>query len=150
MFWHNGSNTMWYALVSFVPEKNMVVAVAANDGDMAKAEAAAFSIAMAEAGRTGDEAKKDDKAEIDPKRLVGRYQLHPTFIFDVKYKNKKMMVGITNQPTQEVFADTPTNWSYRGPNAPDATLEFHLRRKGSAYALTLHQNGAKQKAKRIR
>ena len=33
VYWHNGSNTMWYALVVFIPEKNMVVAVTSNDGD---------------------------------------------------------------------------------------------------------------------
>ncbi len=33
VYWHNGSNTLWYALVVFIPDKNMVVAVASNDGD---------------------------------------------------------------------------------------------------------------------
>jgi hypothetical protein len=35
---------MWYALVVFVPEKNMVVAVTSNDGDREKAEAAAWEV----------------------------------------------------------------------------------------------------------
>lgn len=43
-YWHNGSNTFWYALVVFIPDKNMVVAVASNDGDMKQAEAAAWEI----------------------------------------------------------------------------------------------------------
>ena len=43
-YWHNGSNTMWYALVVFIPEKKMVVAVAANDGDIVQAQAAAWEI----------------------------------------------------------------------------------------------------------
>jgi CubicO group peptidase (beta-lactamase class C family) len=34
VYWHNGSNTMWYALVVFIPARNMVVAVTANDGDI--------------------------------------------------------------------------------------------------------------------
>ena len=46
-YWHNGSNTMWYALVVFIPEKKMVVAVTSNDGDIAKAEAAAWEIVKA-------------------------------------------------------------------------------------------------------
>ena len=146
MFWHNGSNTMWYALVVFVPDRNMVVAVASNDGDMSKAESAAFRIARSEAARDAGSTLAD-VAEVDPQRLEGRYQLNPTFVFDVKYENERMMVGITNQPTQEVFADSPTKWSYR---SVEATLEFHLRRRGQAYALTLHQNGIKQRAKRIR
>ena len=44
VYWHNGSNTMWYALVVFIPKKNMVVAVTSNDGDVEKAEAAAWEI----------------------------------------------------------------------------------------------------------
>jgi CubicO group peptidase (beta-lactamase class C family) len=47
VYWHNGSNTMWYALVVFIPEKNMVVAVTSNDGDIEKAEAAAWEIVKA-------------------------------------------------------------------------------------------------------
>ena len=43
-YWHNGSNTMWYALLVVLPEQNAVVAVAANDGDIPKAEAGAFQI----------------------------------------------------------------------------------------------------------
>jgi CubicO group peptidase (beta-lactamase class C family) len=44
VYWHNGSNTLWYALVVFIPETNMVVAVASNDGDSKQAEAAAWEI----------------------------------------------------------------------------------------------------------
>jgi CubicO group peptidase (beta-lactamase class C family) len=44
VFSHNGANTMWYALVTFIPEKNMVIAVASNDGDLVKAESAAWEI----------------------------------------------------------------------------------------------------------
>jgi CubicO group peptidase (beta-lactamase class C family) len=47
VYWHNGSNTLWYALVVFIPEKKMVVAVTSNDGDIEKAEAAAWDIVKA-------------------------------------------------------------------------------------------------------
>lgn len=43
-YWHNGSNTLWYAMVAFIPETKMVVAVTANDGDSANAEEAAWKI----------------------------------------------------------------------------------------------------------
>ncbi|MDB5391608.1 MAG: beta-lactamase [Planctomycetaceae bacterium] len=48
-YWHNGSNTMWYALVVFIPEKKMVIAVTSNDGDSVQAEAAAWEIVKARA-----------------------------------------------------------------------------------------------------
>jgi CubicO group peptidase (beta-lactamase class C family) len=44
VIWHNGSNTMWYALLVLLPESNAVIGVATNDGDIANAEAAAFDI----------------------------------------------------------------------------------------------------------
>jgi CubicO group peptidase (beta-lactamase class C family) len=44
LYWHNGSNTMWYALVVFIPETNVVVAVTSNDGDIENAEFAAWRV----------------------------------------------------------------------------------------------------------
>ena len=49
LYWHNGSNTYWDALVVFIPEKKIVVAVTSNDGDFAQAEAAAWEIVKASA-----------------------------------------------------------------------------------------------------
>ena len=44
IYWHNGTNTFWYALVVFIPKTNMVVAIASNDGDFPSAENAAWEI----------------------------------------------------------------------------------------------------------
>ena len=49
LFWHNGSNTMWYALVVFIPDTNTVIAVTSNDGDIKNAESAAWDIVNASA-----------------------------------------------------------------------------------------------------
>jgi CubicO group peptidase (beta-lactamase class C family) len=89
------------------------------------------------------------KVAVDSKlraRLVGRYQLAPDFIFTVHDENGHLMVDITNQPTQEVFPDSATKWSYHGI---EATLEFKLPKAGPAKSLVLHQNGASQTARRI-
>lgn len=42
--WHNGSNTKWYALLVLLPDRNSVVSITSNDGDIKRAEAAAFQI----------------------------------------------------------------------------------------------------------
>jgi CubicO group peptidase (beta-lactamase class C family) len=102
------------------------------------------------ARRIGAADDKPGELAIDAKlrrRLVGRYQLNPNFIFDVQDRDGHLMVGITNQATQEVFPDSPTRWSYRGV---DATLEFKLPKTGPARSLVLHQNGAQQIARRIK
>lgn len=49
IYWHNGSNTMWFALVVFIPGKNMVIAVSSNDGDVQQADFAAWKIVEANA-----------------------------------------------------------------------------------------------------
>ncbi|WP_231615662.1 serine hydrolase [Novipirellula artificiosorum] len=141
---HTGSNTNAYALIWVLPESDFAAVVCANSGQSQAYSAcdAMMSHLMMELATTQTKPKV-----VTPERLVGRYQLAPNFIFDVNLRDGHLMVGITNQPTQEVFADSPTKWSYRGV---DAQLEFHLRAEGPAYALTLHQNGAAQQAKRVR
>ncbi len=47
VYWHNGSNTLWYAMVAFIPATNKVVAITSNDGDMENAEAAALEVLKA-------------------------------------------------------------------------------------------------------
>ena len=81
------------------------------------------------------------------RRLEGRYQLTPDFIFDVEDDDGHLMVGITNQPTQEVFPESATLWSYRGV---DAQLEFKLSKAGPAKKLVLLQDGNRQTARRIK
>ena len=43
--WHNGTNTMWYALLVVLPEYDLVVATATNDGNYSAAENAYFPMA---------------------------------------------------------------------------------------------------------
>lgn len=103
-----------------------------------------------DSGKLADDTADDaGKLAVDAalrRRLEGRYKLAPDFIFTVRDRNGRLMVGITNQATQEVFPDSPTRWSYRGV---EATLEFELPKSGPAKSLVLHQNGAKQRARRI-
>ena len=40
VFWHNGSNTYWYALLYVVPDENMVYALATNSGKISEADKA--------------------------------------------------------------------------------------------------------------
>ncbi len=38
--WHNGSNTMWYAIIAMAPAKNVAFALVTNDGDRKSADKA--------------------------------------------------------------------------------------------------------------
>ncbi|MEM9646410.1 MAG: serine hydrolase [Planctomycetota bacterium] len=81
------------------------------------------------------------------KRLEGRYQLAPSFIFDVKVKGDKLMVVVTNQPTLQVFPKSETVWFYK---VVEAEVTFNLDKNGRPRSLVLFQNGVRQTAKRIR
>jgi hypothetical protein len=144
---HGGSNTNTFALIWVLPEADFAAIVCTNTGEAQAFPACDAMVSQLMAKYATAKKPAADQSKIASKRLVGRYQLTPNFIFDVKLMDGRLMVGITNQPTQEVFEDSPTKWSYRGI---DAKLEFHLRADGPAYAVTLHQNGAAQKATRIR
>ncbi len=69
VFWHNGSNTMWYTLVVFIPGKNMVVAVTSNDGDVDQAESVAWKVVNATARQfntEGDDALRKSQPIVFP------------------------------------------------------------------------------------
>ena len=147
--WHNGETGGSHSIIVVNQELRTAVVVLSNTAAGKQVDRLGMElITRTVPSRTKrGESPSSDPGVVDPKRLEGRYQLTPNFVFDVGNDNGRLMVGITNQPTQEVFADSPTKWSYRGV---DATLEFHLRSKGPAYALTLHQNGIAQRATRVR
>ena len=46
LIWHNGSNTLWYALLMLLPAKNTVLAFATNDGAIEEAEKAFLALAL--------------------------------------------------------------------------------------------------------
>jgi serine-type D-Ala-D-Ala carboxypeptidase/endopeptidase len=149
--WHNGQTGGSHAAIFINRGTNRAVVVLCNTGALE-----VDPLAMRLIGKTDQDTapkeKSDQKAgavAVDAKlrkRLEGRYQLTPDFIFTVNDQNGHLMVSITNQPTQEVFPDSPTRWSY---HSVDATLEFKLKKTGPATGLILHQNGLEQTARRI-
>jgi CubicO group peptidase (beta-lactamase class C family) len=153
--WHNGQTGGSTSAIFINRNLKCAVIVLCNTSIANEVDQLAMQLVLKAAGQDVTPDRSDppghdaDKLAIDSKlrdRLVGRYQLTPNFIFDVQQRDGHLMVGITNQPTQEVFPDSPSRWSYRGV---DATLEFKLPKAGPAKSLVLHQNGIKQTARRI-
>jgi len=153
--WHNGG-TGGSSTALFVNRRiKSAVIVLCNTSTKHEIDKLAIQLIQKAAGIEAESKLSEDtkpeteKLAIDAKlrgRLVGRYQLAPDFIFTVHDENGHLMVDITNQPTQEVFPDSATKWSYRGVKA---TLEFKLPKTGPAKSLVLHQNGINQTARRI-
>ena len=153
--WHNGETGGSTSAIFINRKLKCAVVVLCNTAAKNEVDQLAMQLIQKAAGlevkaEPSEASDHDsDKLTIDSKfrsRLVGRYQLTPDFIFTVTDNDGHLMVGITNQPTQEVFPDSPTRWSYHGVKA---TLEFKLPKTGSAKSLVLHQNGVEQAAKRI-
>ena len=153
--WHNGQTGGSHSAIFINREFKCAVIVLCNTAVTNDVDQLAMLLVQKAAGRDikleGSEPSdpESDKLAIDAdlrSRLVGRYQLTPNFIFDVQDRDGHLMVGITNQPTQEVFPDSATRWSYRGV---DATLQFKLPKTGPAESLVLHQNGIEQTARRM-
>ena len=152
--WHNGQTGGSHAALFVNRELKCAVVVLCNTA-VDEVDQLAMQLVLKAAGHES-KPKPDDALAQDinnlainaklRRRLVGRYQLAPDFIFTVRDRDGHLMVSITNQPTQEVFPDSPTRWSYRGV---DATLEFKLPKTGRARSLVLHQNGMEQTARRI-
>ena len=80
------------------------------------------------------------------KRYVGKYELAPDFVFTVSMEDGKLLVGVTGQGTHQVYPRTATEWFYK---VVKASLKFDVDKKGKCNGLELHQNGIRQKAKRI-
>jgi CubicO group peptidase (beta-lactamase class C family) len=153
--WHNGQTGGSHAALFINRELECAVVVLCNTALANEVDQLAMQMVMKAAGQevkpepsgTSDNASGDLAIDSElRRRLVGRYQLTPSFIFDVRDRDGRLIVGITNQATQEVYPDSPTRWSYRGV---DATLEFKLTKTDPAKSLVLHQNGIKQTARRI-
>jgi len=98
-----------------------------------------------------DALHKNDKTIDVPaealKQFVGRYELAPGIVFTVTTKNGKLMVGLTGQPSVQVFARSETVWF---PKAFDATITFHIDKSGECKSLELFQGGTKQTATRVK
>lgn len=153
--WHNGETGGSTSAIFINRKYKCAVVVLCNTAVTGKIEELATQLLQqAAAVQTNPQApdtpgRDQNGLPIDAKlrgRLAGRYQLAPNFIFTVTDRNGHLMVAITNQPTQEVFPDTPTQWHYRGVKA---TLEFKIPKTGPATSLILHQNGIEQTARRM-
>jgi CubicO group peptidase (beta-lactamase class C family) len=159
--WHNGGTGGSHSALFINRELRCAVIVLCNTALSTEIDQLAIQLVQKAAGQEAKPTPKakaksnapsavdSDNLTIDANlrgRLAGRYQLAPDFIFTVTDRDGHLMVAITNQPTQEVFPDSPTRWSYR---SVAATLEFQLPKTGPANSLILHQNGIQQTARRL-
>ncbi|MCM2372258.1 serine hydrolase [Aporhodopirellula aestuarii] len=148
--WHNGGTGGYRTMLMINRPLQIAVVVLCNTA-CGEVDALAEQMVQMLAGAEVRPVTFADQTEVDVpvekmKRLEGRYQLVPTFIFDVNVRDGKLMVGVTNQPTFQVFAKSETEWFYK---VVPASLTFRLTESGECTALELFQNGIRQTAKRV-
>ena len=146
---HNGQ-TGGFSCAIFVSRRfDTAVVVLANTAASDVTDGLAERLIQRMAGMNVKPQTFSNQIDVDidfMKRLVGRYKLTDQFIFDVKLVDGKLMVGVTNQPTFQVFAKSKTVWFYK---VVSAELTFQLDESGSAKSVELFQNGVRQTAIRI-
>jgi len=147
--WHNGQTGGYHSMLLIDRESKLAVVLLANTGYLGLDRLATDVMRIL----NGDEVKPrtfEKSVRVAKKvmeRYVGKYELAPMFVFTVSVKDDKLMVGVTNQPTHQVFARSETEWFYKVVNAK---LKFQLDDDGKCTSLKLLQNGITQTAKRIK
>ncbi len=89
------------------------------------------------------------EATVDAKLLaeyVGRYQLAPEVLFDVKLDGTQLTAQLTGQQRFPVFPESSSKFFYK---VVEAQLTFVKGDDGKVKELILHQGGRDQRAKRM-
>jgi len=86
-----------------------------------------------------------ERRELDA--FAGRYMMLNGAAFEVEPRGKTLFVKLADQPALPVFAVDDDTFEY---DVVEAKLVFHRDKSGTVTALTLHQNGMKQPAVRVK
>ncbi|MCA9147806.1 MAG: serine hydrolase [Planctomycetales bacterium] len=146
--WHNGQTGGYHSMLLVSRSLNAAVVVLTNTAT-GEIDKLAEDILRMQAGIPVEPRRFDKAVSVEREimlKYVGKYQLTPDFIFTVTESDGRLMVGVTGQPTFEVFARSDTEWFYK---VVDATLTFQMNDAGKCTAVELFQNGVRQTASRV-
>lgn len=146
--WHNGQTGGYHSILYVNREISAAVVVLANTAT-GEIDQLGEDIIRMIAGAKVEPRVFEKSITVPPEVLqkyVGRYELAPGAVFTVSVDEGKLMVGLTGQPTFQVFPRSETEWYYK---VVKATLTFEVDKKGACNSLMLFQGGIKQKATRI-
>jgi CubicO group peptidase (beta-lactamase class C family) len=147
--WHNGQTGGYHAALFINRPLKVAVVVLTNTATM-EVDKLAQDLLLAVAGQDVKPREFEKTADVPEevlKRYVGKYQLAPGAEFTVSTNGGKLLVGLTGQPTFQVYPRSETEWFYK---VVDATLTFQVDAAGKCTAVELFQNGARQTANRTK
>ena len=146
--WHNGQTGGYHSMLLVNRGLKMGVVLLTNTAT-GEVDLLAQDIMRRLAGEKVEprEFKKSIDVSSDVmQKYVGKYKLTPELVFTVSVVGKKLMVGLTGQPTFRVFARSETEWFYK---VVKASLTFEIDNDGKCTSVELFQGGVKQNARRI-
>ena len=137
--WHNGGTGGYRTFIGFDPSRKTGVVVMTNSAGEG-ADDVGFHILNS---RLPLVPKRKERTAIDVKpeilqRYVGRYQLAPTFILEVTFKDNALNLQATNQPMVRLWPESETSFFLK---EVDAQVDFVRDPQGNVTGLVLHQNG---------
>ena len=146
--WHNGQTGGYHSMMLINRNTKTSVILMTNTATVEVDQLATDILKMVSGAKVAP--RKFEKPITVPaeslQKLVGSYELAPGAVFTVEAKDDKLMIGLTGQPSLQVFARSETVWFYK---VVDATITFNVDKSGKCDSLVLFQNGIKQTAKRM-
>jgi serine-type D-Ala-D-Ala carboxypeptidase/endopeptidase len=146
--WHNGGTGGYRSFTGFDKARQRAVVVLSNsengidDIGLHWLEPK-YALAKAVASKTRPTVPV--KAEVLAK-YVGRYQMNAAMFFNVRRAADHLQVQLTGQSYLDMYPESETKFFLE---VVKAQVSFQQDASGKTVSLTLHQNGANQKAKKI-
>jgi CubicO group peptidase (beta-lactamase class C family) len=145
--WHNGQTGGYHSMILVNRDTRSSIILMTNTSTMEVDQLATDLLKMLSGANI--EPRKFEKPVDVPaevlQKFAGNYELAPGVAFTVKVVNGKLMIGLTGQPSLQVFPRSETVWFYK---VVDATITFNVDKNGKCDSLVLFQNGIKQTARR--
>jgi D-alanyl-D-alanine-carboxypeptidase/D-alanyl-D-alanine-endopeptidase len=145
--WHNGQTGGYHSMILINRKTKSSVILMTNTSTSEVDQLASDILRMISGAKVAPRnfAKAVNVPAEALRKFVGNFELAPGVVFTVKAVDGKLMIGLTGQPSYQVFARSETVWFYK---VVDATITFNVDRNGKCGSLVLFQNGIKQTAKR--
>jgi len=148
VIWHNGGTGGYRTWMGYEPRSRAGVVLLANAGTPAGPDDIGPHLLVEGAPLRSFPKPRQERA-IAPElfdRYAGRYQLAPEAILTFRREGDRLLVQLTGQGANEMFAESETQFFLK---VVDAQLTFELDAEGKPVAVTLHQNGVNRRAPRI-
>ena len=148
--WHNGGTAGYHSIVFVNRKQNRALVILSNTATEEIDQLGSEIMALLN-GEDVQPRKFRKTIDVSTKvcaRYVGRYKIDEATTFDIAYANEEktlLTVQLSGQPVFAIFPESETLWFLK---VVEADIEFAVDQNGTCTALTLIQDGLKQKAEK--